>query len=336
MAEKKVILAEPRGFCAGVRRAISMVEQALDHYGPPVYVRKEIVHNHHVIRALEKRGAVFTSTEEEVPEGAVCVFSAHGVSPAVRGNAAARELHVLDATCPLVSKVHQEARRYARDGRTILLIGHSDHEEVEGTYGEAPASTIVVESVQDAEELELPPDASPVYLTQTTLSLDETADIVGTLRDRFPALAGPASEDICYASQNRQNAIKKIAAHAELVLVLGSANSSNSVRMVEVARGAGADAHLLPNVEDLDPAWLTGVTSVGVSAGASTPEFLVDRLVDRLVEHGYDGLEIEHAATENITFTFRPAWHTEEANTEEANPGQANTEEANIEEGAHA
>jgi 4-hydroxy-3-methylbut-2-enyl diphosphate reductase len=289
-----------------------MVEQALDYYGPPVYVRKEIVHNHHVIRALEGRGAIFTSSENDVPEGAVCVFSAHGVSPEVRGNARGRDLRVLDATCPLVSKVHQEAQRFARAGRTILLVGHADHEEVEGTLGEAPASTIVVESVEDARALDLPPDADVAYLTQTTLSLDETAAIIGTLRERFPALAGPATDDICYASQNRQNAVKALAARSDLVLVVGSANSSNSVRMVEVARNAGTASHLVSNVEDVDVGWLDGTTAIGVSAGASTPEFLVDQLVDRLVELGYDGLEIEETATENITFTFRPVWQTEE------------------------
>jgi 4-hydroxy-3-methylbut-2-enyl diphosphate reductase len=304
--EKKVVLAEPRGFCAGVRRAIAMVEEALDHYGPPVYVRKEIVHNHHVIRALEARGAIFTSSENDVPEGAVCVFSAHGVSPEVRGNAHGRDLRVLDATCPLVSKVHQEARRFARDGRTILLVGHADHEEVEGTYGEAPSATIVVESVQDALDLDLPADANVGFLTQTTLSVDETRGIIDVLRDRFTDLAGPAADDICYASQNRQNAVKAIAARSDLVLVVGSVNSSNSIRMVEVARDRGTPAHLVPDVDDLDPAWLDGVDAVGVSAGASTPEFLVDALVDRLVGLGYHGLEIERTAVENVTFAFRP------------------------------
>ncbi|MER7763405.1 4-hydroxy-3-methylbut-2-enyl diphosphate reductase [Streptomyces sp. NPDC097619] len=301
-APKKVILAEPRGFCAGVRRAISIVEEALNKYGPPVYVRKEIVHNHYVVRSLEQRGAIFVDSEEEVPEGAVCVFSAHGVSPAVRTNAKQRELDVIDATCPLVSKVHQEAIRYARDGKTILLIGHSDHEEVEGTYGEAPEATIIVEDVESVAKLDLPSDANVAYLSQTTLSLDETSGIIDALREKFPALGGPAKGDICYASQNRQNAVKAIAERSDLVLVVGSTNSSNSIRMVEVARDLGTAAYLVPEVGDLDPAWLEGVTSVGVSAGASAPEILVDQLLERLVEYGYTGLELEQSAVENVVF----------------------------------
>ncbi|MFC5753282.1 4-hydroxy-3-methylbut-2-enyl diphosphate reductase [Actinomadura rugatobispora] len=301
---KRVVLAEPRGFCAGVRRAIRMVERALEIHGPPVYVRKEIVHNRHVIGELERRGAVFTDTEDLVPEGAVCVFSAHGVSPAVRDNAARRGLRVLDATCPLVSKVHQEARRFDRDGRTILLIGHSGHEEVEGTQGEAPDRTIVVESPEDARALDLDADADVAYLTQTTLSIDDTAEIVGTLRERFARLRGPGSDDICYASQNRQTAVKALAARTGLVLVVGSPNSSNSLRMVEVARAAGTPGHLVPSAADLDGAWLDGVEAVGVSAGASTPEILVDELVDRLAGLGYTGLEIERTATEDVVFAL--------------------------------
>ncbi|XVQ16275.1 4-hydroxy-3-methylbut-2-enyl diphosphate reductase [Spirillospora sp. CA-255316] len=299
-----MVLAEPRGFCAGVRRAIRMVERALEIHGPPVYVRKEIVHNRHVIRELERRGAVFTDTEDLVPEGAVCVFSAHGVSPAVRDNAARRGLRVLDATCPLVSKVHQEARRFDRDGRTILLIGHSGHEEVEGTQGEAPDSTLVVETPEDARALDLDPDADVAYLTQTTLSIDDTAEIVGALRDRFPRLRGPGSDNICYASQNRQTAVKALAARTGLVLVVGSPNSSNSLRMVEVARAAGTPGHLVPSAADLDAAWLEGVEAVGVSAGASTPEILVDELVERLAGLGYTGLEIERTATEDVVFAL--------------------------------
>ncbi|GLW66957.1 4-hydroxy-3-methylbut-2-enyl diphosphate reductase 2 [Actinomadura rubrobrunea] len=303
-APKRIILAEPRGFCAGVRRAIAIVERALEVYGPPVYVRKEIVHNHFVVRSLESRGARFVDSETDVPEGAVCVFSAHGVSPAVRSSAAGRGLEVIDATCPLVAKVHQEARRFARDGRTILLIGHADHEEVEGTYGEAPDRTVIVESVQDVAALDLPRDTPAAYLTQTTLSLDDTRGIVDALRARFDDLVGPASDDICYASQNRQNAIKAVAARSDLVLVVGSTNSSNSIRMVEVARGAGVPAHLVPDVGELDEDWLDGVRAVGVSAGASAPEILVDQLLDRLAELGYTEIDLETTATENVVFNI--------------------------------
>ncbi|WP_419992749.1 4-hydroxy-3-methylbut-2-enyl diphosphate reductase [Streptomyces boninensis] len=300
--QKKVILAEPRGFCAGVRRAISIVEEALKKYGPPVYVRKEIVHNHYVVRSLQERGAIFVDSEEEVPHGAVCVFSAHGVSPAVREGAADRGLNVIDATCPLVSKVHQEARRYARDGKTILLIGHADHEEVEGTFGEAPERTIIVEDEEAVANLDLPDDANVGYLSQTTLSLDETSGIIDALHRRFPALNGPAKSDICYASQNRQNAVKAIATSSDLVLVVGSVNSSNSIRMVEVVRELGTDAHLVPDVSELDPAWLEGRQRVGVSAGASAPEILVEQVLEKLTEFGYGDLEIERTAEENQVF----------------------------------
>lgn len=300
----KVILAEPRGFCAGVRRAIAVVERALDLYGPPVYVRKQIVHNHHVVRLLERRGARFVDSEDAVPEGAMCVFSAHGVAPSVRGAAADRNLRVVDATCPLVAKVHQEARRFARNGRTILLIGHADHEEVEGTRGEAPDNTVVVESVADAERLDLARDTPVAYLTQTTLSLDETADIVKTLNERFDDVAGPADDDICYASQNRQNAIKALARRSDLVLVVGSRNSSNSIRMVEVAQGEGVTAHLVPDPAALDRGWLAGVRVIGVSAGASAPEDLVEDLLNRLAAVGYGDLEIETTAEETVVFSL--------------------------------
>jgi 4-hydroxy-3-methylbut-2-en-1-yl diphosphate reductase len=299
---KKVILAEPRGFCAGVRRAIRIVEEALAKYGAPVYVRKEIVHNHYVVRSLRQRGVIFVESEDEVPEGAVCIFSAHGVSPTVRSNAAERRLDVIDATCPLVSKVHQEARRHARDGKTILLIGHADHEEVEGTFGHAPDRTIIVDSVESVRRLALAPGAAVDYLTQTTLSLDETSDIVDALTTRFPALAGPAKSDICYASQNRQNGVKAIAARSDLVLVVGSINSSNSIRMVEVAKGLGTAAHLIPDVSDLREEWLRGVSVIGVSAGASAPEILVEQLLDRLAEYEYRDIEIEQTAIENVVF----------------------------------
>jgi 4-hydroxy-3-methylbut-2-en-1-yl diphosphate reductase len=301
---RKVILAEPRGFCAGVRRAIAVVERALELYGPPVYVRNEIVHNHHVVRLLERRGVRFVDSEQAVPPGAVCVFSAHGVAPSVRGAAAERDLRVVDATCPLVAKVHQEARRFGRDGRTILLIGHADHEEVEGTRGEAPDRTIVVESVADAERLDLDRGTPVAYLTQTTLSLDETEGIVAALRDRFDNFAGPADDDICYASQNRQNAVKELARQSDLVLVVGSRNSSNSVRMVEVVRGKKVPAYLVPDASALDERWLEGVRVVGVSAGASAPEVLVEELLDRLASLGYRDLEIESTAKETVVFSL--------------------------------
>ncbi|QNP69351.1 4-hydroxy-3-methylbut-2-enyl diphosphate reductase [Streptomyces roseirectus] len=297
-----MILAEPRSFCAGVQRAIDIVEAALERFGPPVYVRKQIVHNEHVVRDLETRGARFVDSEEEVPVGAVCVFSAHGVSPAVRRGAAGRDLRVIDATCPLVSKVHQESRRFAEERRTILLIGHAEHEEVEGTYGEAPERTLVVGTVEEVRALDLPRDAPVAYLTQTTLALDETREIIEAMEERFDDLRGPGSDDICYASQNRQNAVKAVAARTGLVLVVGSTNSSNSVRMVEVARDAGTPAHLVPGPDDLDERWLAGVDAVGVSAGASAPGALVDALLRRLAALGYATVEVEQTATEDIVF----------------------------------
>ncbi|MEV5956583.1 4-hydroxy-3-methylbut-2-enyl diphosphate reductase [Streptomyces sp. NPDC051987] len=300
---KQVLLAEPRSLCAGVRRAIAIIDLALEQHGAPVYVRKEIVHNHYVVREFQRRGVRFVDSEQEVPEGAVCVFSAHGVSPQVRQNADARGLDVLDATCPLVAKVHQEARRFARDGRTLLLIGHADHEEVEGTYGHAPEQTVVVETVADAEALDLPPDAPVAYLTQTTLSVDETKDVIAVLQRRFTDLRGPATDDICYASQNRQDGIRAIVDRCDLVLVVGSTNSSNSIRMVEVARRLGGRAELVPDVTHFDPAWLAGVSTVGVSAGASAPEVLVDELLDRLAELGYADTSVSRVATEDIVFS---------------------------------
>ncbi|NUV66405.1 MULTISPECIES: 4-hydroxy-3-methylbut-2-enyl diphosphate reductase [unclassified Streptomyces] len=305
-AQPRVLLAEPRGACAGVHRAIETVERALEIHGAPVYVRKQIVHNEHVVRELEGRGARFVDTEEEVPTGAVCVFSAHGVSPRVRDNARRRELTVIDATCPLVAKVHQEAIRFARDKDTLILIGHVGHEEIEGTYGEAPERTVVVGSVEEARRLDLPPDARAAYLTQTTLSVDDTAEIVAVLRERFPALTGPASADICYASQNRQNAVKAIARRSDLVLVVGSANSSNSLRLVEVARAAGAAARLLPDPELLDAAWLAGVRTVGLTAGASVPEAQVRRVLELLAELGFGEVDTEVTATENVVFRLPP------------------------------
>jgi (E)-4-hydroxy-3-methyl-but-2-enyl pyrophosphate reductase len=301
--EKKIILAEPHGFCAGVRRAIEIVERALDIHGAPVYVRKQIVHNEHVVRRLEARGVIFVDSETEVPEGAVCIFSAHGVSPQVRDSAARRRLEVIDATCPLVAKVHQEARRFARDERTLILVGHADHEEIEGTYGEAPERTVIVANAEEARKLDLPSDTSTAYLTQTTLSVDETVEIVSILRERFPEIIGPGSEDICYASQNRQDAVKAIAKRSDLVLVVGSTNSSNTVRMVEVARAAGTEAWLLPDAERLDPEWLADVRTVGVSAGASAPEVLVEQVIERLGTLGYTDVETEVTARETVVFS---------------------------------
>ncbi|MFD8202996.1 4-hydroxy-3-methylbut-2-enyl diphosphate reductase [Streptomyces sp. NPDC059701] len=305
-APHRVLLAEPRGACAGVHRAVETVERALQMHGAPVYVRKQIVHNEHVVRDLEGKGARFVDSEEEVPAGAVCIFSAHGVSPQVRDNARRRGLTVVDATCPLVAKVHQEAVRFARDKDTLILVGHVGHEEIEGTFGEAPERTVVVGSVEEAGRLDLPPGTSAAYLTQTTLSVDDTAEIVAVLEERFPGLTGPGSADICYASQNRQNAVKAIAGRSDLVLVVGSANSSNSVRLVEVARAAGADARLLPDPDLLDPAWLEGVGTVGLTAGASAPEVLVERALRRLADLGFGDVETEVTATENVTFRLPP------------------------------
>ncbi|MCG8964966.1 4-hydroxy-3-methylbut-2-enyl diphosphate reductase [Streptomyces sp. CL12-4] len=305
-APHRVLLAEPRGACAGVHRAIETVERALQVHGAPVYVRKQIVHNEHVVRDLEGKGARFVDSEEEVPAGAVCVFSAHGVSPRVRDNARRRELTVVDATCPLVAKVHQEAVRFARDKDTLILIGHVGHEEIEGTYGEAPERTVVVGSVAEARRLDLAPGTSAAYLTQTTLSVDDTAEIVAVLEERFPGLTGPGSADICYASQNRQNAVKAIAGRSDLVLVVGSANSSNSLRLVEVARAAGTDARLLPDPDLIDAAWLEGVRTVGLTAGASAPEALVERALRRLADLGFRDVDTEVTATENVAFRLPP------------------------------
>jgi 4-hydroxy-3-methylbut-2-en-1-yl diphosphate reductase len=299
-----IVLAEPRGFCAGVRRAIGIVERALDMHGAPVYVRKEIVHNHYIVAELTKRGARFVDSEEEVPEGAVCVFSAHGVSPAVHEGARRRQLDVIDATCPLVAKVHQEAVRFARDGRTVLLVGHEEHEEVEGTRGEAPDVTVVVATEEDVDRLDLPDDTPVAYLTQTTLSIDETARVVQALHRRFSDIVGPRDDDICYASQNRQNAVKDLAAHSDLVLIVGSVNSSNSVRMVEVAREHGARAHLVPDVGHLDESWLGSAKAIGVSSGASAPEILVRQLVDRLGELGHSDVTVRRGAPEDVVFSM--------------------------------
>lgn len=303
---KKVVLAAPRGYCAGVDRAVQIVERALETVGAPVYVRKEIVHNRHVVTELEKRGAMFVESEDEVPEGATLVFSAHGVSPAVRSNSEARSLQVIDATCPLVTKVHIEAKRFDRGGRKIILVGHRGHEEIEGTAGEAPDSTIVVESVEEVQALPFDRDEPLAYLTQTTLSVDDTLQIVEALRDRFSDIAEPRSDDICYATQNRQVAVKAIAPRCDVILIVGAFNSSNSNRMVEVARAAGTPAYLVPDETNLDPAWLEGAETVGVSSGASAPEVLVDRLLTRLCDLGFDEVETHEVTTEDVTFSLPP------------------------------
>lgn len=303
---KKVILAAPRGYCAGVDRAVQIVERALETCGPPVYVRKEIVHNRYVVSELEKRGAVFVDSEEEIPEGSVCVFSAHGVSPAVRANAARRNLRVIDATCPLVTKVHLEAKRFARAGRKIVLVGHEGHEEIEGTAGEAPESTWVVEDRKQVERLELDPEEPVAYLTQTTLSVDDTLEVVEALRARFKDIVGPHKDDICYATQNRQVAVKAIAPDSDVVLIVGALNSSNSNRLVEVARKAGTPAYLVPDETHLDEAWLEGAEVVGVSSGASAPEVLVERLLGRLAALGYREVETREVTTEDVTFSLPP------------------------------
>jgi 4-hydroxy-3-methylbut-2-enyl diphosphate reductase len=284
---KRVLVAAPRSFCAGVVRAIDIVEKLLEQHGPPVYVRHEIVHNVHVVRDLEARGAVFVESEDEVPEGELIVLSAHGVAPKVYEKCAERGLKVVDAVCPLVSKVHAEARRYAGRGLKIALVGHAGHVEVEGTMGEAPESIVLVETPEDARKLEVEDGERVAYITQTTLSLDDTADVVDTLRERFPDLVGPPSADICYATQNRQDAVKHICEEATLVLVVGSRASSNANRLVEVARDRGVDAYLIDDETDLDPAWLEGHETVGLTAGASSPELIVDRVFERLAELGF-------------------------------------------------
>jgi len=299
----KVLLAAPRGYCAGVERAVEAVEQALRVHGAPVYVRKQIVHNLHVVRDLQAKGAVFVEEETEAPEGAVVVLSAHGVAPSVYANALGRGLTVLDATCPLVTKVHLEARRFASDDRTIVLIGHAGHEEVEGTTGQAPDRTILIEDVEEARALRVPDPENLSYLTQTTLSVDETNQIVAVLRERFPSIQGPPREDICYATQNRQDSIKEVARRADVVLVIGSDNSSNSRRLAEVARDLGTPAYLVDDESEVDPAWLEGAEVIGLTSGASAPERLVDRMLDWLAEHGATEVEEVRLAEERLRFS---------------------------------
>ena len=304
---KRVLLAAPRGYCAGVDRAVITVEKALDLYGAPVYVRKQIVHNKHVVATLEKRGAIFVEDTNEVPEGAIVVFSAHGVSPAVHEEAAQRQLKTIDATCPLVTKVHQEAKRFAKDNMQILLIGHHGHEEVEGTAGEAPEHITVVDGLDGARNVQVDPTKKVAWLSQTTLSVDETLEAVGILKERFPQLMDPPSDDICYATQNRQTAIKQIAPQADLILVVGSTNSSNSVRLVEVAKEYGAKAgYLIDYASEVKDEWFAGVETIGVSSGASVPEILVTDLLDELARRGYSDVETVTATEESLLFAIPP------------------------------
>jgi 4-hydroxy-3-methylbut-2-enyl diphosphate reductase len=302
---KRVLLASPRGYCAGVDRAVVAVEKALERYGAPVYVRKQIVHNIHVVTELETKGAIFVDEVDEVPEGAHVVFSAHGVAPAVVNAASARGLHAIDATCPLVTKVHREAVRFARDDFEILLIGHDGHEEVEGTAGEAPDHVTIVNSPADADTVEVKDPSKVVWLSQTTLSVDETMETVRRLRIRFPELHDPPSDDICYATQNRQVAIKKVAKDADLVIVVGSANSSNSVRLVEVALEHGAkSAHRVDYAHEVQQEWLDGVATVGVTSGASVPEVLVQEVLEELAGAGYRDVEQIRTAEEDLMFSL--------------------------------
>ena len=302
--DKKIFLLKPRGFCAGVVRAIDVVKIALDLYGPPVYVRKEIVHNKHVVDELREAGAIFVEELDEVPVGARAIFSAHGVAPSVRRQAKERRLDVIDATCPLVTKVHLEAVRFARDGYSIVLIGHKDHDEVIGTLGEVPGRTHLVETVEDVDRLELPDSTRVRYLTQTTLSLDETRDLIGRLKERFPHLQGPPAQDICYATENRQMAVKAISEAIDLLLVVGSENSSNSKRLVEVGDNFGVRSHLVNDCSDVDTAWFEGVKNVGVTAGASAPEHLVQELIEFLRGHGFRQLEEIELVDEDVRFSL--------------------------------
>jgi 4-hydroxy-3-methylbut-2-enyl diphosphate reductase len=298
----KLLLAAPRGYCAGVDRAVQTVERALALHGAPVYVRKEIVHNKHVVEQLRDRGAVFVESESEVPEGATVVFSAHGVAPSVHANARARALRTIDATCPLVTKVHVEAKRFAADGYTIVLVGHAGHEEVEGTMGEAPEHIVLIENEADVETLEVPDPSRIAYISQTTLSVDETASIIVALRQRFPAIIGPRTDDICYATTNRQAAVKQLARACDLVLVIGSRNSSNSNRLVEVAREHGAESHLIDNESEVRDEWLEGKRVVGITSGASAPEELVLRLVEFFRARGTTDISELEVVHEDVRF----------------------------------
>jgi 4-hydroxy-3-methylbut-2-en-1-yl diphosphate reductase len=299
---EKLLLAAPRGYCAGVDRAVQAVERALELYGPPVYVRKEIVHNKHVVEQLRERGAIFVDQETEVPEGETVVFSAHGVAPSVHANAAVRELRTIDATCPLVTKVHVEAKKFAAEGYTIVLIGHEGHEEVEGTMGEAPANMVLIQTEAEVDGLEVEDPDKVAFLTQTTLSVDETDRVIRRLRERFPNITGPKSDDICYATTNRQMAVRQMARECDLVLVIGSSNSSNSNRLVEVARDHGADSYLIDNEAQVQEEWLDGKRVVGISSGASAPEELVQRLVDFFRERGAEDVSEFEVVQEDVRF----------------------------------
>ncbi len=301
---KRLLRVRPRGFCAGVVRAVDIVELALEAYGPPVYVHHEIVHNRHVVDQLRRRGAIFVESVEEVPEGTVLVFSAHGVPPRVREETRLRNLRVIDATCPLVTKVHLEAQRFAREGRTIVLIGHHDHQEIVGTSGEAPEQTLIVGSVEEVDRLEVPDPAKLAYLSQTTLSLYDTQEIVDRLKQRFPQIVGPASSDICYATQNRQEAVEHVAQEVELILVVGSANSSNSNRLVEVAQRKGVAARLIEDENDLRPDWFEGLRSVALTAGASAPEVLVEQVSERLFQLGFTDQRDLDLIREDVRFVL--------------------------------
>jgi 4-hydroxy-3-methylbut-2-en-1-yl diphosphate reductase len=301
-APEKLLLAAPRGYCAGVDRAVHTVERALELYGPPVYVRKEIVHNKHVVEQLRERGAVFVEEETEVPEGETVVFSAHGVAPSVHANSAGRGLQTIDATCPLVTKVHREALKFAREGYTIVLIGHEGHEEVEGTMGEALESMVLIETEDEVDALELEDPDKVAYLTQTTLSVDETDRVIRRLRERFPNVVGPRTDDICYATTNRQMAVRQMARECDLVLVIGSRNSSNSNRLVEVARDHGAESHLIDNESQVEEAWLEGKRVVGISSGASAPEELVQRLVEFFRARGTGDVSEFEVVQEDVRF----------------------------------
>ncbi len=302
---RRVLLAKPRGYCAGVDRAVQTVEMALERYGRPVYVRKQIVHNLHVVRSLEARGAIFVEENDEVPEGSVVVFSAHGIAPEVREEAQRRGLQAIDATCPLVTKVHNEARRFATQDYDILLIGHEGHEEVIGTTGEAPARVQLVDGPEGADSIKVRDPAKVVWLSQTTLSVDETTETVAALRDRFPTLLDPPSDDICYATQNRQAAVKEIAGESDLVIVVGSPNSSNSVRLVEVAKDSGVPAaYLVDDASEIDERWLAGVGTVGLTSGASVPEELVTGVLAWLAERGFDQVEEVEAVKERMAFAL--------------------------------
>jgi 4-hydroxy-3-methylbut-2-en-1-yl diphosphate reductase len=310
-APSRVLLAAPRGYCAGVDRAVQTVEHALELYGAPVYVRKEIVHNKHVVSQLAERGAIFVEQETEVPEGAMVVFSAHGVAPSVHENAAKRNLRTIDATCPLVTKVHVSARRFAEQGYTIILIGHDGHEEVEGTTGEAPESIVLVETAEDVDTVEVPDPDKVAFITQTTLSVDETAGIIARLRERFPGIVSSKSDDICYATTNRQLAVKQLARECDLVLVIGSRNSSNSNRLVDVTRELGTKSHLIDNAGQVREEWLEGVDTVGITSGASAPEELVEDLVEFFRERGAEDVSELRTVDEDVRFMLPKPIRTE-------------------------